>query len=264
MKILSEHTGFWHQIRHLAWIDLQKTYRGAFFGWLWVVIKPLMMLGFYWFIVVVGLQSGSVTGESYEYMPWLVVGLCTWFFVADMIHAGIGAFRKYKFLISKTKFPVATIPTIITLSNTHVHLILLSIVLIYLGVSGYIAVEWLQLPLYLGLALALVWFWSLLAAPLGAVSKDFGHFVRAIVRVLLWVSGILWSIQNVHIGWIREIMELNPIYFIAEGYRKSLIYHEWFFEDMQSFVIFMIELAILAIVAIIIYKRTRKELVDIL
>jgi len=262
--IVADHAGFWHQIRHLAWVDLQKTYRGAFFGWLWVIIKPLMMLGFYWFIVVIGLQSGAVTGDTYEYMPWLIVGLCSWFFVADMINAGVGAFRKYKFLISKTKFPVATIPTIVTLSNLIVHSILLVIVLGYLGFSGYVAIEWLQLPLYVALTVAFVWFWSLLAAPLGAMSKDFAHLVKSLMRVLLWVSGILWSIQNVHIQWIREIMELNPVYFIAEGYRKSLIYHEWFFEDLQGLMIFMIELIVLAIAATIIYKRSRKELVDIL
>lgn len=262
--IVSAHNNFSHQIRHLAWVDLQKSYRGAFLGWLWVVVKPLVMLGLYWFVVAIGFQSDSIRGETYHYFPWLLVGLCAWFFIWDMINAGVGAFRKYKFLIAKTKFPVATIPTIITLSNLIVHGILLTIVLGYLYFAGYFALEWLQLPIYVILTVGFVWFWALLAAPLGAMSKDFMHLVKSLMRALVWVSGILWSIQSINVPWVREVMELNPIYYLAEGYRKSLIYHEWFFEDLHGLMIFMIELAILAILAIVVYKRSRKELVDIL
>jgi teichoic acid transport system permease protein len=263
-QIITEHTGFSHQIWHLAWLDLHKSYRGALLGWAWVIVQPLIMLGFYWFIIAIGFRSDSVPGATYEYLPWLIVGLCAWFFVSDMINVGVGAFRKYKFLITKTKFPVATIPTIVTISNFVVHVILLSICLAYLYFEGYFALQWLQLPIYTILALALMWCWTLFAAPIGAISKDFMQLVKSIMRVLVWVSGILWSIGSVHIHWLREIMQLNPIYFIAEGYRKSLIYHQWFFEDWREFGIFMFELIVLAALAVITYKRTRKDLVDTL
>lgn len=262
--ILAEHTGFWRQIWHLALLDVQKSYRGAVLGWLWVIAMPLIMLGFYWFIIAVGLRSDSVAGQPYAYLPWLVVGLCAWFFVSDMINAGVSAFRKYKFLVAKTKFPVATIPAIITTSTLLVHGILLTLVLVYLCATGYLAVQWLQLPLYVALSAALMWAWALLAAPLGALSKDFTQLVKSLMRVLVWVSGILWSLQAIHIHWLREVMQLNPIYFLAEGYRKSLIYHQWFFEDMRSLAIFIAELTLLLACAVIIYKRTRKELVDVL
>lgn len=264
MSIFAEHAGFSRQIWHLALSDLQKSYRGAVLGWLWLVAQPLIMLGFYWFIIAVGLHSDSIAGEKHQYLPWLVVGLCAWFFISDMINAGVGAFRKYKFLITKSKFPVATIPTIVLISNVIVHFILLMLVLVYLYITGHFALEWLQLPIYTILAVALMWFWSLFAAPLGAISKDFTQTVKSLMRVLVWVSGILWSIRGVNIGWLRDIMQLNPIYFIVEGYRKSLIYHQWFFEDMRGFVIFLIELTILAVLAVIVFKRSRKELADIL
>ena len=263
-RIISEHTGFGRQVLHLAWMDLRKSYRGALLGWSWVVVQPLIMLGFYWFIVAIGFRSDTVHGESYAYLPWLIVGLCAWFFISDMINAGVGAFRKYKFLISKTKFPVATIPTIITLSNIMVHGMLLTICLVYLCLSGYFAVQWLQLPLYTLLAIALMWCWTLFAAPIGAISKDFMQLVKSIMRVMVWVSGILWSVNSVNIHWLREIMELNPVYFIAEGYRKSLVSHQWFFEDWRSLFIFAVELALLALLAVVTYKRSRKDLVDIL
>lgn len=262
--ILAEHAGFARQILHLAWMNVQKSYRGAVFGWAWVVMQPLSLLAFYWFIIAIGFHSDSVKGAHYEYLPWLVIGLCAWFFISDMINAGVGAFRRYKFLIVKTKFPVATIPTIVTLSNFIIHTILLAICLLYLSLDGYFAVQWLQLPIYTALAVALTWCWTLFAAPIGAISKDFSQLIKSLMRVLVWVSGILWSMKNVHISWLRDIMELNPVYFIAEGYRKSLIYHEWFFKDLRGLIIFLIELAMLAAIGFITYKRLRKELVDIL
>ncbi|MGB4759069.1 MAG: hypothetical protein WBP26_03345 [Candidatus Saccharimonadales bacterium] len=262
--ILADHKGFSHQILYLAWIDMQKCYRGALLGWLWVIVRPLIMLGFYWFIVVIGFQSDSVPGETYAYLPWLIVGLCAWFFISDMINVGVGAFRKYKFLITKTKFPVATIPTIVTVSNFMVHSILLSVVMIYLCFTGYLALTWLQLPLYVGLSVAFMWCWSLFAAPLGAISKDFTQLVKSLMRVLVWVSGILWSIQHIHNQWLRGIMELNPVYFLAEGYRNALVSHRWFFEDWRALLVFVVELCMLAALAAAVYKRSRKDLVDIL
>jgi len=263
-KIIAEHAGFARQIWRLSWSDLRKSHRGAILGWSWVIIQPLIMLGFYWFIIAIGFRSDSIRGKSYEYLPWLISGLCAWFFVSDMINAGVGAFRRYKFLIVKTRFPVATIPTIVTISNLIVHGILLAICLAYLYVNGYIAAQWIQLPIYTLLATAFMWCWAVFAAPIGAISKDFSQLVKSLMRVLVWVSGILWSIGNVHVHWLREIMELNPIYFIAEGYRKSLIYHEWFFKDLHGLILFTAELLVLATAAVITYKRLRKELVDIL
>ena len=75
-QIFAEHAGFWRQIWHLAWMDVQKSYRGAVLGWLWVIIRPLIMLGFYWFIIAVGLHSDSAAGEKHQYLPWLITGLC--------------------------------------------------------------------------------------------------------------------------------------------------------------------------------------------
>jgi teichoic acid transport system permease protein len=265
-RIASEHRGFWRQIWQLALMDVQKSHRGSFFGWLWVIITPLIMLGFYWFVTAVGFHSGSVIGPngSYAAVPWLVAGLVAWFFMSDMINAGVGAFRKYKFLVKKTTFPVATIPTIITISKLTIHGILLAICLLYLSLAGYSAWQWLQLPLYIVLATGMMWLWTLLAAPLGAISKDFGQFIKAMMRVLVWLSGIVWSVQNIQVGWVREIMNFNPVYFIAEGYRKSLLYHQWFFVDYKGLVIFIGEMIILATIAITIYRRTRRELEDIL
>lgn len=262
--IPKEHAGFFSQIWHLAWLDLQKTYRGALLGWLWVIVRPLIMLGFYWFIIVIGLRSDVVAGESYDYLSWLAVGLCVWFFISDMIEGGLGAFRRYKFLITKTKFPVATIPSIVLTSNFIVHAILLGLVLVYLCLSGYFAIEWIQLPIYIALTLVFVWLWSFLAAPLGAMSKDFTQLVKSLLRIVVWISGIIWSIHHIPVPWLREVMELNPIFFLADGYRKVLIYHDWFFEDWRSLLIFLAQLVILGILAVVIYKRTRKEVVDIL
>lgn len=264
LPIVADHVGFTRQIMYLAWMDIYKSYRGALLGWFWVLAKPLMLLGFYWFIVVIGFHSDKMHGHHYRYLPWLVTGLCAWFFISDMINGGTGAFRKYKFLVAKTKFPVATIPTIVTLSNFMVHLALLAVVLVYLALSGYMAVQWLQLPLYVAFSVVLMWFWSLLAAPLGAISKDFTQIVKSMMRVLVWLSGILWSTEYVKVGWLRNILELNPIWIVTEGYRKSLVYHTWFFNDRRELLIFVVELALLAVMAIVIFQQSRKEVVDVL
>lgn len=261
-SITREHYDNWRRVLTLSIMDFKRSYRGAIFGWLWLVLKPMILLSLYAFIVYVGFKADH--GDKAYSLAWLVTGLAAWFFMSDMITAGLGAFRKYRFLVSKIKFPVSTIPTILTISNLITHLLLLGIVMILLGSQGFVSIYWIQLPIYIALSLTAMWLWSLLAAPLGAMSRDFTQIVKSLMRILVWISGILWNAHAIEIDWIRKLVAANPIHFIVEGYRQSLIGRRWLFEDWQGLLLFIIQLIILGLLAALVFKRNRKELADII
>lgn len=264
ISIIKEHFGFRHQLLALAKLDLTKTYRSAALGWLWVLVQPLTLLFVYWFVLHIGLHATTTT-DNISFLSWLMVGMIAWLFISDMLNKGTASIRAYKYLVIKMKFPVSVIPTFVGMARIFVHICLLSIVMLYIGFQAEgVRLTWVQIPLYMLFMFAFFVSWSLFAAPLAAMSRDFENLVKAAVRMLFWLSGILWNIHQMPIQWIKDLLLFNPITFFVEGYRNSLLYGKWFYQDTKQLIIFGVMFVIMVILAVITYRRSRKELADAL
>ncbi len=261
-KLIFDHKKAGTQLFWLAALDLKKTYSGSILGWAWAVIKPAVMIAVYWFVLSVGLRAGSDI-QGVDFASWLVVGMLAWFFIKDMLNAGTRCFKRYRYLVSKVKFPVITIPTFIAFSALFVNVILgVFIVGIVLIQGNSIPVQVVQLPFYALLMVIMMLAWSYLVGPIATISKDFESLISTITQTLFWMSGVLYSIPSLADGTVKTLLLLNPFVFIIEGYRKSLLYGEWFFEDMQAFWQFMITIGIMLVLGLYIYKRANRDMVD--
>lgn len=264
-QIFLEHIHYRHQIVRLAWLDLLKQYRGSRLGWVWALVRPLFMLLVFWFVLRIGLRVDTAKGEP-DFFPWLAVGMVSWFYMQSMLSKGTNSIKAYKHIVTKMKFPVSIIPTFVGLSNLIVHCALMGVLLLYLALfhAEYVSVHWVQLPLYMVAMYIFFVSWSLFASPLAAISKDFYQLVKSVTRVLFWLSGILWSVRTVGIEWLQTLMLFNPINFFAEGYRSSLLYGEWFWQNEQSLAIFAVIFVSMIVLALVTFSRTKKELADVL
>ena len=116
VQIIKEHISYKNQIFKLAKADLIKTYRGAALGWMWAIIKPAVTIFVYWFAFTIGLRTGTEV-NGFPYFLWIIAGVVPWFYISEMITGGTECIRKYSYLVTKMKFPVATIPTFINISK---------------------------------------------------------------------------------------------------------------------------------------------------
>ena len=123
-EILKDHYKYRKQIFKLAKADLIKTYKGAALGWAWAVIRPAITIATYYFAFSIGLRVSRPVGE-YSYFLWLLAGITPWFYFSAVFTAGAGSIRKYSYLVTKIRYPVSTIPTIINLSHMTTHLVVL-------------------------------------------------------------------------------------------------------------------------------------------
>ena len=263
--ILGELRDFAPQIMQMAWVDIQKEYKGAIFNWLWAIARPLIYLLVYWFVLRFGLKANAMAGKDIDLFPWLVAGLVAWFFCSDVISAGMGSIKKYSYLVTKMKFPVVAIPIFVVLSNLFMHVVLLGICLVYFLMRGdTFDITWIQLPIYTLLMALFFMMWSIFSAPLEVISKDFKQLVKSIVRILFWVSGVIWNVRGTSMGWISNIAMFNPITFFVEGYRDALLYHTWIWERPKRLIVFLIIFVVMTLLAFRVYKRTRKEIADLL
>lgn len=263
-KILSEHLRYKNTIFKLAKSDLVKTYKGTALGWWWALIRPSITLAVYYFAFSVGLRVSHPVGE-YSYFLWLIAGFLPWFYMRDVLVAGAGSIKKYRFLVTKIKYPISTIPTFVSLSHLMTEVMLLVVVVAIFIFSGKTPdLYWIQIPLYMLLMFVFFCIWSLLSGILSAFSSDFFQLIKSITIMLFWLSGIMYNVNSISNDVIRHIMLLNPITVIVNGFRNSFIYKEWFWENYKEMIGFFAVTAVMLALTVFVYRKLSREAVDIL
>ncbi len=270
-QIPREHKGFGKQIFMLAKNDLIKTYKGAVIGPFWAVMKPLFQLFVYWFAFTIGMNGGP-RGPIYDTIPFFVfamAGFLPWCFMSDCVSRGSKCIRDNRQFVNKISFPVSAITTYTTLSKFYIHFLLFAIAYIYLVCTGFLPNLYnLQLIGYA--AVMFIFFWALTwsLAPMSAFSKDFESFIATIMSGLFWISGVCFDSYHIKNAVIKKILLFNPMTYFCNGYRKALIYDQWFFEgyyrpDLEN-IIFLCEFILVIVLGVFNYNRLRKRLPDVL
>ena len=263
-QIFKEHIEYRYQIMKLARADLVKTYRGAVLGWAWAFVKPTVTIFVFWFAIALGLRvSGDFT--EYPFFLWLIAGMIPWFYMTDMLTQGTDSIRKYRYLVTKMKFPVSTIPTFVSVSKMAVNLVFtLALVLIF-WLCGYAPdIYYLQIFYYLIVMFAFFTVWALFGALLAALSKDFLNLVKSFVTAIFWLSGIIYDVESTGLPWLQKLMMWNPVTYFADGMRDALIRDVWFWERPMNLLCFAIVFLVLIVLALWAFRRLPKEIADVL
>ena len=279
-RIFKEHRHFGKQIFLLSKNELIKTYKGAFLGFAWAVIKPAFTLFALWFLFALGLRNGGeLRHGAFGVFSFLLVGYIPWFFMNDSILFGTKCIRANSQFVTKISYPVSTIMTFTNLSKFYIQLILTVLMYVVLMLTGDVGpmIQNIQFlfyaPLMFFFFLGLSWF----NAPLAVFSRDFENLVNSILTMLFWVSGTLFDTYALENPILRIVMYFNPITYFINGYRKTFLYGEWFWQQSTSLadghnitsalwenVIFFAELIAIILLGAWNYNRTRKKIADIL
>jgi teichoic acid transport system permease protein len=263
-EILRDHSRYAGHILKLAKSDLVRTYRGASLGWAWAVIRPTITILIYYVTFSIGLRHGKPIGD-YSYFLWLISGFVPWFYISNTFTGGAGSIRKYSYLVKKVRYPVSTIPTIVSLSNFVVNLFLTAIVLAIFLIAGHKPdIYWAQLPFYALLMFLFFTTWSLFAGMLSVISKDFMNLVKSVTTALFWLSGVMYDVLRVKNAILLSFLRYNPVTYVVYGYRNSLVYKIWFWEDPRYLLNIGIVYAVLLALALWVYRRTIRSISDIL
>ena len=78
-----------------------------------------------------------------------------------------------------------------------------------------------------------------------------------------WLTPIFWSI-NILPQQFRGIIEYNPVYYIIEGYRDSLINNIWFWEKTGLTLQYWIIALALFFFGAVVFRKLRPHFADVL
>ena len=83
------------------------------------------------------------------------------------------------------------------------------------------------------------------------------------MQIAMWMTPIMWNYTMVPDKYLW-IFKLNPMYYIVEGYRDSLINKIWFFEKLDYTIYFWGFTVILFLAGITIFKKLKPHFADVI
>ena len=242
----------------LARKDIKRAHMKSDLGWFWAIAKPLFYIMMFYFAISTGFRNArDIEGSVCPYFIWLASGIVPWQYISDLLVGGANCFNRYKSIIKGTKYPVSAIPTIPVISKLLIHcimVVILMLIAVLMGVKP--SIYWLQLPIYMLLTIIFVYMWVMMTGLMNVMSADILEFIKTIRTAFFWLSGILFNSR----GKKSLFFTLNPIRFIAEGYRNVFAYHVWIWEQKRLLFNYCVVMLIMTFVTFLLYKRMAKRM----
>lgn len=246
----------------LAVNDFKTKYSGSYFGTVWAFIQPVCTILVFWFVFQVGFRSTDV--GNVPFIIWFIAGIIPWFFFSDAWNSATNCLIEYSFLVKKVVFKVHILPLVKIISNLFVHAFFVCFMLLIYFIYGLKpSVYTLQILYYSFCMIVLVISLSLITAPLVVFFKDLGQIMNIILQFGMWLTPILWNIDIIPEN-LKWIFKLNPMYYIVQGYRDSLIYNVVFWNNIKQTLFFWGSVFVLMLVGCIIFRKLRPHFADVL
>lgn len=242
--------------------DLKQKYQGNFLGVAWALIQPTATIIIFWFVFQVGFKSKPV--DNFPFILWLVAGMFPWFYFAEGLSNGTNSIIANSFLVKKVVFRVSLLPIVSLLSALGIHIFFIFFMFAMFIYYGYMPeIYWLQLIYYVFALSIFLLGLSWITSSVVVFFKDMGQLVAIIIQFGFWLTPIFWNIAIIPEKY-HWLIELNPIVYIIEGYRNSMIYHKWFWEDIQMTIYFWIVTLIIFMIGGLTFKKLRPHFADVL
>ena len=242
--------------------DLKAKYAGSIFGIVWSFVQPLVTIGVFYFVFQVGFKNPPV--QNIEFVLWISPAYLAWIYFQESILSSSNSLFEYSYLVKKIKFNTLLIPIVKVFSSTYIHLFFVIFIFILNILYGYMPkLIWIQIFYYVFCIFALGVGLSLICSAITVFFKDFSQVVGVVLQVGFWATPIFWSADSIS-PVVLQILKLNPVYYIIQGYRDTFITGIPFWERPTSSLYFWGVTIVVLIVGIMIYKKLKVHFADVL
>jgi ABC-2 type transport system permease protein len=212
---------FFHLTWTLAVQDFKLRFFGSMLGYLWQLMRPLMLFGVLYFVFTQAIRIGA--GIEY-FAPTLLMNIVLFTFFGDATGGAVASVVERENLVRKVYFPRLVVPAAIVVTALFNLALNLLAVAIFVFASGVpVRLSWLMLPLLL---VALVVFATGIAMLLSALYvrlRDVQPIWEVILQVLFYGTPIIYVIELVHVEWLQRLMMMNPLGAILQQVRHTVI-----------------------------------------
>lgn len=207
----------------LLWLmsatEFKRTYFGTVFGYLWSLVRPLMLFGVLLFVFTKVFKVGHLL----PYYPvMLLLGIVQFTFFQEATTNGVSSVVAQEGIVRKTQFPRLVIPlaTVFTAAfNFGLNLVIVIVFILAWGVD----LSWTWL-LFLPAAAALFVFTAAVSTTLSVLFvrfRDVAIIWTVVAQMLFYATPILYPLgqSGLNDPSIEKILMVNPLAVIFEQVR---------------------------------------------
>ena len=246
----------------LAVNDLRRAQKDTVLGWGWTFIRPAISVAVYYAVFSLFFAMPEQS-PGVPYSIWFLSGMLPWLFYAECLGTGVSCFSEYGYLVRKICFPVYLIPPIRLTSTFIMHVlcvVLLGAACVFENHFMQIRLVWLLYVcvcelIYTGMRL-------FVSALLAAFMKDMEGLTAISLQAGIWAVPVLWNLKKVPRKF-AALPAFNPMYHIVQCFRFAFGC-EGSPGSGLSFAVFRAACGVLLLLCVLLYRRLRMHLPDVL
>lgn len=255
------------QNRYRLWTisvyDLKVRNSGTWFGFMWNFINPALQIFVYWFVFAIGLKSSAPRGE-YSYLIWMIMGIIPWFYIAEAMQSSTMAIYSFLDVLKRMRFPMAIVPLKTVLSALISHVMAMVIVFAIFFLNGYrVGIHCLSVLYFMFASFVFLSAFAMFASAITVVFKDFQKIMSSVIRLLFYVSPVVWSQENLPEN-LQTVLKFNPLVYTIDGYRESILYNLPFTTHWVQGVYFWCVTLLLLAIGCGLHMRLRRRFMDVI
>lgn len=214
---------FFDLLKLISVTEFKRVYFGTVLGYLWSLIRPLLLFGV---LLLVFTQVFRVGSEKVEHYPvFLLMGIVLYTFFSESTSNAVTSVVSQEGVVRKTQFPRAVIPlatTVTAVFNLLLNLVIVIVFVVAFGVDP--AWTWLLFPVALlslfigaaGLSMAL--------SALYVRYRDTAIIWVVLAQVLLYLTPILYPVNSFGEETKEHLLMWNPLSVIFEQVRVWVLH----------------------------------------
>lgn len=241
-------------LKELTKTDFKLRYQGSVLGYLWALLRPLMMFAILYVVFGKLLRFG---GDIPHYPVYLLAGTTLWSFFTECTNQGIQAIVHRGDLIRKISFPKYIVVVSATLTAVINLLINMVVVIIFALLDGIApSWTWLLAPIVLFEFYVLTLGISFLLGAINVKYRDITSIWDVLTQALFYAVPIIYPISMIASTstFAAKLILLNPIAQVIQDFRYLVITPEtittWSYIDANLFILKLIPVVITIILLV--------------
>jgi lipopolysaccharide transport system permease protein len=206
-------------LREIAISQFKLKDQSTFFGFLWSLLNPLIML------IIIYIVFNHRLGESVNhYAIYVLIGVIQYTYFANATGKSMQVLYSMKALTAETLFPKEILVLGSVFSST-LEFLLTMLLGVIIAITVGVKISWsvLLLPLVVILQILLIIWVSLILSCLFVFIRDIGHIYQVFLRGLFFITPIFYTKSLLGKGIAQTIVMLNPLTHLVEFSRTVIL-----------------------------------------
>jgi len=236
-RALSDSWGrFWQLAYNIARSEFKLKFFGSALGYLWQVIRPLLLFGvlYVFFVLIFKVDKGKGAAGDF-YGAQLLGSIVLFTFFSESTAGAVRSVVDRETLVRKIQFPRLAIPisvVLLALFNLALNLVVVMLFALIAGVRPMLS--WLELPLILAMLVVLGTGIAMLLSALFVRFRDIQPIWDVVAQILFYSSPVIIPVETVREKlaygdqlerFLYHVYTLNPLVTIFQQFRHAMINH---------------------------------------